>query len=171
MKKLGRIKFVQYYKQSCCTTDHEHIVPRIRKVMYIIVIKHLILFISSGKERQFNQGTAQGDLVAMGMYAIRVFPLIHWNKTSNVINGRTKRLAFADDLTGAGKLQELRSWVDSIVSHGPNIGYYSKAYKSWLILKAQYSGEAIKIFEGTGATITVKGKRHLCVIFGRKGYK
>ena len=75
--------------------------------MYIIVIKHLILFISSGKERQFNQGTAQGDLVAMSMYAIRVFPLIHWNKTSNVINGRTKRLAFADDLTGAGKLQEL----------------------------------------------------------------
>ena len=43
----------------------------------------------------------------MGMYAIAMFPLLHLNERSNEMNERTKRLAFADDFTGAGNLQEL----------------------------------------------------------------
>ena len=101
------------------------------------------------------------------MYATRVFPSLHLNDTSNEMNERIKRLALVDDFTGAGKLQELRSWWDSIASHGPNINYYPKASTSWLTVKEQY----FKIFEGTTVKITVKGIRHLGAIVGSKEYK
>lgn len=52
---------------------------------------------------QCNEGTTQGDPVAV----VPLFLLLHLNETSNVINERTKRLVFANDLTRAGKLQEL----------------------------------------------------------------
>lgn len=52
---------------------------------------------------QCNEGTPQGDPVAV----VPFFLLLHLNETSNVINERTKRLVFANDLTRAGKLQEL----------------------------------------------------------------
>ena len=110
----------------------------------------------------------QGDSVAMGMYATGIFPLLHLNETSNEINERPKRQVFADDFTVAGKLQELRSWWDSIVSHGPNIGYYAKASKNWLTVKERYFDGTIKIFEGTGVMITVKGGRHRGAIVGSK---
>ena len=93
---------------------------------------------------------------------------IQSNETSNEINERPKRLVFADDFTVAGKLQELRSWWDSIVSHGPNIGYYAKASKNWLTVKERYFDGTIKIFEGTGVKITVKGGRHRGAIVGSK---
>ena len=72
----------------------------------------------------------QGDSVAMGMYATGMFPLLHLNETSNEINERTKRLVFADDFTVAGKLQELRSWQDSIVSHRPKLVIMQKQVRT-----------------------------------------
>ena len=56
---------------------------------------------------QSTEDSTQRGLVAMGMYAIAMFPLLHLNERSNEMNERTKRLAFADDFTGAGNLQEL----------------------------------------------------------------
>ena len=129
------------------------------------------LLISGEKELQPTEGTTQGDPIIMGMYAIGVFYLLHLNETSNQINQRTRRLAFADDFTGSGKLQELRSWWDSILSHGLNIGYYPKASKSWLTIKEQYFDDAIKIFESTGVKIIMRGRGYLDAIVGSKEYK
>ena len=70
----------------------------------------------------------------MDVYASGVFSLLHLNETLNEMNERTKCLAFADNFTGAGKLQQLRSWWDSIASHGLNIGFYPKA-RSWFTIK------------------------------------
>ena len=112
------------------------------------------LLISGGKETQSNEGNTQSDPVVMGMYATGVFPSLHLKETSNKMNERTKRLASGYNLTGAGKLLELQSWWDSIVSHVD----YSKASKSYLTVKEQYFNDAIKIFEGTGVKITVKGR-------------
>ena len=96
----------------------------------------------------------------MGMYATGVFPLPHLNETSNEVNEITKHLAFTDDFTGSGKLQELQSRWDTIVNHGTNIGYYPKSSKSWLTVKQQYFDNAIKIFEGTSVKNTMRGRRH-----------
>ena len=41
----------------------------------------------------------------MDVYASRVFSLLHLNEALNEMNERTKCLAFADNFTGAGKLQ------------------------------------------------------------------
>lgn len=65
---------------------------------------------------------------------------------SKEINERTKRLAFANDFTGAATLNELRSWWDSIVSHDRNIGFYPKASNSWVTVKEHYFDDASKIF-------------------------
>lgn len=81
-------------------------------------------FISGVKETQSNEGTTQSNPVAISvyatvcMYAAGVFPLVHLNETTNEMNVKTKRLALAYNLTGAGKLHEFQSRLDSIVSHG-----------------------------------------------------
>ena len=49
-----------------------------------------------------------------------------------------KHVAFADDLTGAGKLEEIKIWWDTLITDGPKYGYYSKQSKSFLIVKQHY---------------------------------
>ena len=51
---------------------------------------------------QFNEGSTQGDPVAMVICATGVLSLLHLNKTSNEINERTKQLASANDFIDAG---------------------------------------------------------------------
>ena len=87
------------------------------------------------------------------------------------MNGRINCLVFADDFAGAGKLQELRSSQDSIVSHGPNVGYYPEERKSWFTVKEQYFENAIKIFKGTSVQVTVEGTQHSGAIIRSKEYK
>ena len=60
------------------------------------------LFITAGKEILSNKGTTQGDPIAMWMSVSGIMPLltsVHSNNTENLIH-----IAFADDLTGVGKI-------------------------------------------------------------------
>ena len=41
-----------------------------------------------------------------------------------------KQTAYADDLTGAGKLRNLKEWWENVVKYGPFIGYFAKPSKS-----------------------------------------
>lgn len=104
------------------------------------------MFISGGKEMQSTEGTTQREPVAIGMYTIAMSPFFHPNEPSNEMDERTELRPFANAFTGAGKLEELRLWWGSIVSHGPNIGYYRKASTSWLTPKVKYFDDMIKIF-------------------------
>lgn len=107
----------------------------------------------------------------MDIYATEVFHLLHLSKTSNEMNERTKCLAFANYFTDAEKLQELRSWWDSIVSHGPNTVCYPNTSNSWLTVKLPYFDDVIKIFEGTFIKITVERRKYLGEIVRSKKYK
>ena len=53
-----------------------------------------------------NEGTTQGDPVAMAMYALALSILQTKIKYDDT---RVKQVAYADDLTGTGKLEDLKN--------------------------------------------------------------
>ena len=57
------------------------------------------LFISGGGEIKSVEGTTQGDPLAMAAYGVGITPLF------GLIRNETKQVAFADDLSGAHKLE------------------------------------------------------------------
>ena len=72
-----------------------------------------------------------------------------------------KHVAFADDLSGAGDLTNVRRWWDNIVIYGPKLGYNPNAAKSWLIVKPETEEMAREIFRGTRIKITIEGRKYL----------
>ena len=91
------------------------------------------LIVRGGKEISSTEGTTQGDPIAMPLYAIAIAPLLQMIKSDDTKDVR--HVAFADDLCGAGKFVQLRTWWDNIVVHGPHLGYYPRADKCWLIVR------------------------------------
>ena len=82
-------------------------------------MKHSRFFITGGKEISSIERTTQGDPIAMGMYALGLIPLLSSiirNNTGNLID-----VAFADDLTGVGKLHELIEWWKNVLHCGPTL--------------------------------------------------
>ena len=65
-----------------------------------------------------REGTTQGDLLAMPMYAIATVPLI------NKLEENIHQIWYADDATGVGKLADLSRWWDRISLLGPALGYF-----------------------------------------------
>ena len=60
-----------------------------------------------GKELRLREGTTQGDPTVMAAYALGLSPLLDHLQS---IKRSVKHVAFADDLTGAGKLKEIKIW-------------------------------------------------------------
>ncbi|KAG0712624.1 hypothetical protein GWK47_018062 [Chionoecetes opilio] len=106
----------------------------------------------------------------MAMYAIGLSVLqeeISYEKT------QVKQVAYADDLTGAGKISELRKWWDLVKKNGPNIGYTTQtATKSILIVKPEhYENWKGVFFRDSGVTVTKDGQRHLGAVIGTQEFK
>ena len=83
-----------------------------------------------------QEGTTQGDPLAMAMYAIAITPLIHRLEDEHI-----KQVWFADDATAGGDLFYLKMWWDTI--SGPDFGYYPNATKTWLVVKDGYLRKAM----------------------------
>ena len=97
------------------------------------------------------EGTTQDDPVAMAMYALGLSALqdvIAYEKTC------VKQVAYADDLSGAGKIADLKEWWNLVNNNGPSIGYTSNATKSVLIVKPKHYNTAMELFNSSG----VKGR-------------
>ena len=62
----------------------------------------------------------------MAAYALGLTPLLDHLQS---FKRNVKQFAFADDLTGAGKLEEIKIWWDTLMTEGPKYGYYSKPSK------------------------------------------
>ena len=115
-----------------------------------------------------KEGTTQGDPIAMAMYAIGLSVLqdkISYDKT------RVKQVAYADDLSGAGKITDLKDWWDMVIEHGPTIGYTPNAAKSVLIVKPELYNLAIQTFRDSEIVITKEGQRHLGAVIGTQQFK
>ena len=107
-----------------------------------------------------QEGTTQGDPLAMAMYDLAIIPLIKLLSVDNV----TQKW-YADDGNAVGKLSNLRTVLDKIVSLGKFFGYHVKASKCQLIVKDEKLGEAQKVFANTGITIKA-GARVLGSVIG-----
>ena len=66
-----------------------------------------------------KEGTTQGDPTSMALYAIGSLPflcLLDKEETG------TCQFAYADDLSGGGKVEGLRKWFNGITDKGPLLG-------------------------------------------------
>ena len=91
----------------------------------------------------------------MPMYALGVLPLI------DCISGGLMQVWYADDATACGSLSELHLWWDKLLQFGPDFGYFPNPSKTCLVVKEVFYDAAVKMFQGSGISITVDGKRHL----------
>ena len=64
-----------------------------------------------------EEGSTQGDVSAMAMYAIGIRPLIDTLNTSTDTT-KCQQVWYADDSTAAGKIKEMRKWCDILYSTG-----------------------------------------------------
>ena len=77
------------------------------------------LFIN-GETILSQEGTTQGDPLAMAMYAISSIPLINRLSSESV-----KQTWYADDASAVGDIHSLRHWWDHLVHLFPDYGYLS----------------------------------------------
>ena len=99
----------------------------------------------------------------MDMYALGLMPLLI---AVNLITSNIVQVAFADDITGVGRILDLKEWWNAINRLGPYLGYYIKADKSWLIVKEQHLEAAKTAFHDSEIKITTDGHRHLGAVVG-----
>ena len=126
------------------------------------------LIISRGMELRSNEGTTQGDPIAMAVYALGLSVL---QRKIDFENTGAKHVAYADDIAGAGSLEAVKKLWEEAKNKGPSLGYHPNANKSYLIVKPEFEKRAKELFEGTNITITVEGHKHLGAVIGSPGYK
>ena len=102
-----------------------------------------------------EEGTTQGDPLAMAMYALSTVPLI------NRLEGLATQVWFTDDAAAAGSLVNLRNWWKQLSTLGPGYGYYVNAVKSWFVVKEDCFDEACSLFVDTSFRITTEVRLYL----------
>lgn len=118
-----------------------------------------------------EEGSTQGDVTAMAMYAIGIRPLIDVLHESTD-QSKCQQVWYADDSSVAGKLQEMRKWWDILNMAGPKFGYIPKPIKTILILKdPEKLPLATELFSGTNIQITTIGERHLGAVIGTTEFR
>ena len=115
---------------------------------------NLCLFVD-GQCLLSEEGTTQGDPLAMAMYAIGTLPLIH------TLHGIAKQVWYADDSTAASSVENLRKWWNTINEIGPLYGYFPNHAKTHILVKSQHIVKAKEVFKGTAMMITEEGERYL----------
>ena len=115
-----------------------------------------------------SSSSSQGDPIAMAVYALGLSVL---QKRIDFQATGAKHVAYADDLAGAGSLQNVKKFWEATKENGPLIGYFPNANKSCVIVKQGKEEEAKKIFEGTGIEITTEGHKHLGAVIGSQDFK
>ena len=72
-----------------------------------------------------------------------------------------RQVCLADDVSGAGSLDDLIKWWKSVISEGKQFGYLVNETKSWFILKDHGNlQEAQPLFFNTGVMLTTDGQRY-----------
>ena len=117
-----------------------------------------VTFVLGGKELLSHEGNAQGDPISMAIYRVALRPL----RLANFYPEKDPKIvAFADDLTSAGRLSKLRNWRKVPLDVDPNYGCFRKPTKTIILVKPGYESKTTEIFDNTNIKITSSGQRHL----------
>ena len=151
----------------------QYICPTFATVLINTYRRPARLFITNGGEIMTAEGTTQGCPLAMP-FGISLTPIISaldfkFNSQQLTVH----QVWLADDATGAGKLEKLKTWWEFLIKEGERYGYYVKPSKSWLILKnPEKLQETREMFQnGSQINITTAGKRHLGAALGSNEFK
>ena len=130
----------------------QHLCPSFSTILINTYRVDVALYIE-GTTLFSEEGTTQGDPLAMLMYALGVLPLV------DCISGDLMQVWYADDATACGNLSAIRLWWDKLLQFGPDFGYFPNPSKTCLVVK--FYDAAVELFQDSGISITVDGKRHL----------
>ena len=114
-----------------------------------------------------QEGTTQGDPLAMPFYALATRPLMD---AITLDNPNLKQIWYADDATAAGKISDLRKWWDNLATIGPSFGYFVNPTKSWLITRDGLVSQASESFGDSNVNITTEGRPVLGSPIGKPDY-
>lgn len=90
-----------------------HLCPSLGSVLINVYRNPVSLFIDN--EVLYSQeGTTQGDPLAMAMFAVATVPLINILRS---VTSSLKQIWYADDATAGGAIQDIRGWWDSLTHH------------------------------------------------------
>ena len=104
---------------------------------------------------QSQEGTTQGDPLAMPFYALATRPLID---ALDKDLPDLRQIWYADDATAVGKLCDLKRWWDKLSMIGPSFGYYVNPNKTWLVTKEKCVSAASTLFGESNVNITTEGR-------------
>ena len=162
----------------------QYICPEIATYVINTYRKPSTLFVSgSDVTIKSEEGTTQGDTLAMGMYACSLMPLLieskiltdsqdlqkQRNSGADIYQEKCqdllKNVWYADDAAGGGKLKAVKDWWENLRQLGPLFGYHPKPSKTWLIVKEEKQKEAEAIF-GKEFNISTEGRKYLGSFIG-----
>ena len=142
-----------------------HLCPPLA-TMFINTYRNPSELFVDGQSLWSEEGTTQGDPLAMPLYALATIPLI--NRLSNIPD--LQQIWYADDAAAAGTLSSLRHWWDDLCHSGPSFGYNPNASKTWLITKEHHLSQASDLFMGSGVNITPQGRPYLGAALGSEKF-
>ena len=103
------------------------ICPQIATIFVNTYLRPARLIILGASDIYSLDGTTQGDDLTMVFYALGTTPLIN---TSQIPSSEVRQVCLADDISGAGSLDDLIIWWKSVNSEGKKFGYLVNEKKS-----------------------------------------
>ena len=107
----------------------------------------------------------------MASYAIAIVPTILMLVEISLQGSyNTFTVAYADDLTAARPIDQLKKWWDELCRLGPKFGYYPEGSKSWLVTKKRRRTRRIHL-QTHQYKDTTESKRNLGAVIGTTNYR
>ena len=111
-----------------------------------------------------QEGTTQGDPLAMPMYGLATIPIIR------KLDSICEQIWFADDSAAIGKIAQLHAWWTKLIKVGPAFGYLPNPAKTWIVGKQDHLNLATDTFRGSGVNVTSEGRPYLGAAIGTSEY-
>ena len=140
----------------------DRICPSLTSAVYNSYIYPSKLFVN-GETLLSEEGTAQGDPIAMAMYGISIMPMIR------KLNPSIVQKWYADDGSMAGTLPDLLDAFKTLKTIGKAFGYFVNAPKCQLIVRNCLHKKAERISKNSEVEIT-DGNRVLGSVIGERRF-